>query len=253
MKDEFIANVSHELRTPLHSIIGSAKLLLQGDVPDMDTQREFIGIIDSQSEYLAELIDNLIDVSRLESGQFAIDRHLMSIEDVIHSSVQEVTTLACEKGIAIIEHLPDALPKVNADGKRLRQLMVNLLGNAIKFTETGRGDIIVRVEAMRDEIVVHVTDHGIGIAAEDIPNIGDRFYQVNGSMTRTIGGGGLGLFIVKQIVEGHGGSIWIKSTVGKGSTFSFALPLKSSSRRGGRSHEKETAAGRGRTDCHKNH
>jgi PAS domain S-box-containing protein len=225
LKAEFFSNVSHELRTPLQSIMGFTKLMLQGKVPDHETQMEFLTIIDKQGEHLVNLIEGLIDVSRVASGRFEIRRQRLSIEKIIDDALQSAYSVANEKGIIINRYIPEALPRMNVDGERLGQVMVNLLSNAVKFSNGG-SKINVRAGVKDDKLLVRVTDHGIGIAQEAMPHLFERFYQVDGSTTRTISGTGLGLYISKQIVEAHGGNIWVESKLGKGSTFCFTIPKR---------------------------
>ena len=222
LKSEFISNISHELRTPLHSIRGFTKLMLQGKVPDPETQKEFLTIIDNQSEHLGKLIDNLLDISRLESGRFQIQKRHMSIKNTIQDAVESFYSLASEKGIVINEDIPATLPELEVDGERLRQVMVNLLSNAIKFSNDG-GSVTVKIEVKDSELMMQVTDHGIGILEEVMPHLFERFFRVKDSAG--VGGAGLGLYISKQIIDAHGGRIWAESELGKGSTFSFTLPL----------------------------
>jgi len=244
LKSEFISNTSHELRTPLQSIMGFTKLMLREKVPDPETQREFLSIIDKQSARLADLINDLLDVSRMESGRFNIQKQPLSIGDVIHGAVTELDGIAHDSGVAIVGDMPATLPEIEADEKRIKQVIVNLLGNALKFSDSG-GEITMSAEVKDDEILVSVSDRGIGIPAEAIPHLFERFYQVDGSMTRSSSGSGLGLFISAQIVEAHGGRIWAESKLGKGSTFSFTLPLSPTDYQGGGPHEKESVANRG--------
>jgi signal transduction histidine kinase len=241
MKSEFISNTSHELRTPLQSIMGFTKLLLKGKVPDSETQTEFLTIIDKQSARLADLINDLLDVSRMESGRFTVQKQCLSLAEVIHDAVQGVSGVAREKGVEIVEEVPQALPDTEADEKRLKQVLINLMGNAVKFTQSGKR-ITVRAEVGDGEIVIAVSDQGIGIPAEAMPHLFERFYQVDGSMTRSSGGSGLGLYISAQIVEAHGGRIWAESEVGTGSAFSFTLPLAPAADEGGEVHGKENTA-----------
>ena len=222
MKSEFISNISHELRSQLQSIKGFTKLMLEGKVPDPKIQKEFLTIIDKQSEQLGNLSDNLLDISRLESGRFSIHRQLTSIKDTIRSAVESFYTVANEKGIIINEDIPETLPTMMVDGERLKQVIVNLLSNAIKFSN-GSGSVTVKVEVGDSELLVQVIDHGIGIPEEAILHLFERFYRVKDSTK--VGGAGLGLYISKQIIEAHHGHIWVESKVGKGSTFSFTLPL----------------------------
>ncbi len=226
MKSEFISNVSHELRSPLHSIQGFTRLMLEGKVPDPETQREFLTTVDKQSEHLGSLIDSLLDISRLESGRFNIQKQRLPIKNVIHDAVESSYSLASEKGILINEDIPSTLPEIEGDGERLGQVMANLLGNAIKFSNGGNS-ITVRAEVRDRELLVQVADLGIGIPRKAMPHLFERFYRAQDLMAR--GGAGLGLYISKQIIEAHGGRIWVESTVDEGSTFSFTLPLNPAS------------------------
>jgi len=204
-------------------MMGFTKLMLQGKVPDPETQREFLTIMDKQGGHLVNLIESLLDVSRIESGRFEIRRQRSLIENIIDDALQSAYSVANEKGIIINRDIPATLPEVDVDGERLGQLMTNLLSNAVKFSNGG-SEINVRAEVKDDELLVRVTDHGVGIAQEDMPHLFDRFYQVDGSTTRAASGTGLGLYISKQIVEAHGGNIWVESELGKGSTFCFTIP-----------------------------
>jgi len=224
MKSEFIANISHELRTPLHSVAGFNKLLLQDKVPDPATRKEFLAIIDQQSTHLGQLIDDLLEVARLESGRFRVRKELLTIREPVDEVVRELSAMAGDKSITVTEDIPDNLPQVEADRQRLKQVVRNLLHNAIKFSPNG-SSIAVKAEARPAELVVQVIDHGPGIAPRALAHLFERFYRAEDSLTRQTGGTGLGLYIVKQIVEAHGGRVWVDSRLGEGSTFSFALPL----------------------------
>jgi PAS domain S-box-containing protein len=223
MKTQFISNVSHELRTPLQSIKGFTKLMLQGKVPDPETQKEFLTIIDSQSGNLSGLIESLLDMSRIESCRFETNVAPVSLRDLIHSVVHEFYSLAECKNIEITEDMAAALPEIEADEKRLRQVMVNLLGNAIKFSKDG-GKVTVKAEAEDGKVLVQITDCGIGIPKASMEHLFEKFYQGDGSMTRSHGGSGLGLYISKQIIEAHGGRIWAESKPGKETTVFFIIP-----------------------------
>ena len=222
MKSEFLSNVSHELRTPLQSISGFAKLLLRGQVPDPETQQEFLQIIDRESQYLGNLINSLLDMSRLESGRFEINKRLMPIRDTIIDAVKIFHGLARDKDITLSENIPEKLPEIEVDGERLRQVVINLISNAIKFSDPG-SSVTVKAESRNGELLFQVSDQGIGIPEEAMTHLFERFYRAEDKLVR--GGAGLGLYISKQIVEAHGGHIWAESQVGKGSTFSFTLPL----------------------------
>ena len=230
MRAEFISNISHELRTPLQSITGFSKLMLQGKVPDPEIQKEFLGIIERQGKHLGGLVDNLLDMSRLESGRFQIQKQCISLKDIISNAVSDYYRLASEKSIIIHEDIPSALPEMMVDGQRIGQVMFNLLSNALKFSPDG-GEITVTVEIKDSHLLVKVSDHGIGIPQEAIPHLFERFYRV-GDLNQ-VGGSGLGLHITKHIIEKHDGHIWVESKPGEGSTFSFTLPLNHV---GGNSH-----------------
>jgi PAS domain S-box-containing protein len=221
MKSELISNISHELRSPLHSTQGFAKLMLQKKVPDPETQEEFLAIIDEQIERLGNLIDDLLDMSRFEAGRFSIQKQRTSVRDVVHYAVGSFDCLAKENSLAINEDIPASLPEIEVDEERLKQVMVNLLSNAIKFRKDN-SPIMVKVENRGSELLVQVIDHGIGIPAEAMPHLFEKFYRAKDTMAR--GGTGLGLFISKQIIEAHGGHIWAESKPGKGSTFYFTIP-----------------------------
>jgi PAS domain S-box-containing protein len=233
MKSEFLSNVSHELRTPLQSIGGFTKLIMNGQVPDAATQQEFLQIIDREALHLGNLINSLLDMSRLEAGRFQINRKLIQVRDYIIDPVKSFYSLARDKNITLTENIPAQLPEMEADGERLRQVVINLLGNAIKFSDPG-GNVNVKVEKQKDQLLFQVSDHGIGISEESKKHLFERFYRAEGEMVR--GGTGLGLFISKQIIEAHGGRIWTESKLGEGSTFSFTLPLNG---KGGSGNGKE--------------
>jgi PAS domain S-box-containing protein len=222
MKSEFLSNVSHELRTPLQSIGGFAKLILEGKVPDVATQQEFLQIIDRESQQLGVLIDSLLDMSRLESGRFHINKRLAPIKDTFIDSIKIFHSLAKDKDIALSEDIPKKLPEVEVDVERLRQVIVNLLSNAIKFSDPG-GSVTVKLKTRNGDLLFQVKDRGIGIRKKAMDHLFERFYRAEEKLTR--GGTGLGLFISKQIIEAHGGHIWAESEYGEGSTFSFTLPL----------------------------
>jgi signal transduction histidine kinase/DNA-binding NarL/FixJ family response regulator len=222
IKSEFLSNVSHELRTPLQSISGFTKLILDGKVSDPKTQQEFLQIIDSESQHLGNLINSLLDLSRLEFGRFQINKQLLPIRDTIVNSIKSFHSLARDKDVALSEYIPPKLPEIEVDGERLRQVVINLLSNAIKFSDPG-GSVKVKAESHNGELLFQVTDQGIGIPEEAMQHLFERFYRAEDKLAR--GGTGLGLYISKQIIEAHGGHIWAESKTGEGSTFSFTLPL----------------------------
>jgi PAS domain S-box-containing protein len=240
MKTEFLSNVSHELRTPLQSISGFTKLIMNGQVPDPATQQEFFQIIDRETMHLGNLINSLLDMSRLESGRFQIFRKLIPVHETIVDSIKMFRTLAREKNIILTENMPPQIPEMEVDNERLRQVIINLLSNAIKFSDPG-GSIHVNVEIRDSQLLFQVIDHGTGIREQAMQHLFERFYRAEGETAR--GGTGLGLYISKQIIEAHGGRIWAESKFGEGSTFSFTLPLDF---KGGNGNGKENSGNRRR-------
>jgi len=240
MKSEFLSNVSHELRTPLQSISGFTKLIMNGQVPDPATQQEFFQIIDRETMHLGNLINGLLDMSRLEAGRFQIYKKLIPIHDTIIDSIKMFHSLAREKNITLTENIPPQIPDMEVDDERMRQVVINLLSNAIKFSDPG-GSVAVKVEKQASDLLFQVSDHGTGIREESMKHLFERFYRAEGETVR--GGTGLGLYISKQIVEAHGGHIWAESKFGEGSTFSFTLPLND---KGGNNHGKEDSSHRRR-------
>ncbi len=240
MKSEFLSNVSHELRTPLQSIGGFTKLIMNGQVPDPTTQQEFLQIIDRETLHLGNLINSLLDLSRLESGRFQVNRKLIPVRDTFIEPVKSFHSLARDKNITLNEDIPEQLPEMEVDGERLRQVVINLLGNAIKFSDPG-GSVTVKLAKQPGQLLFQVSDRGIGIPEEAKPHLFERFYRAEGEMVR--GGTGLGLYISKQIIEAHGGRIWAESKLGEGSTFNFTLPFAG---KGGDGNGKENSGHRRR-------
>ncbi len=222
MKSQLLSTVSHELRTPLASIKGFASTLLRQDVTwDERTQRDFLRIIEEEADRLTEIIDNLLDMSQIEAGALRIEKSPTQLRTIIREVVNELR-MHTEAHWFVVD-LPNDLPSVNADPRRIRQVIHNLVENAIKYS-TG-GQITVRCEVEADDVIISISDQGEGIPAEYLNRVFDRFFQVNGGATRRVGGSGLGLSISRGIVLAHGGRIWAESTVSKGSTFRFTLPL----------------------------
>jgi signal transduction histidine kinase/DNA-binding NarL/FixJ family response regulator len=227
MQSEFMSNIVHELRAPLHSILAFNKLLLEDDVSNIETQKEFLSIIANQSEHLRKLIDELIDISPIESDRFDILKERVAIGNILQSSIRDFNSMARQKNIVMHEYISPQLPDVEVDSQRLKQVMFNLLDNAIKFSNDG-GGIDISAEVEGSDLLVRVTDYGIGIAEEAMKSIFEKFYQVKN--TTRAGGLGLGLYISKRIIEAHGGRIWAESIEGTGTTFSFTIPLKQDDR-----------------------
>ncbi|MFC1967484.1 ATP-binding protein [Chloroflexota bacterium] len=223
MRTEFLANISHELRTPLAVIKGSANSLLQPDVDfDEQTWREFVQSIEDDSDKLSGLVDDLLMMSRLESGTVAVRRESHSLQAVADAVNDRLQTLTARYNLQI--DLPDSLPAVTVDSDRIGQVLTNLVENAVKHSEKGSR---ITIKAMPDgqDIVVSVADEGIGIPPEMHQKVFDRFYQINNPRRQTRRGTGLGLSICRGIVEAHGGKIWVESEPGQGAKFSFNLPI----------------------------
>ncbi len=223
IKNQLLSTVSHELRTPLASIKGFASTLLRQDVRwDEATQRDFLRIIEEESNRLEELIDNLLDMSQLEAGALRIQREPVQLRRLVREAVEQAQRRT-ELHWFVMD-LPAELPRVWADARRIRQVLNNLLENAIKYAPQG-GQITVTCEEEHENVVVNIADEGQGIPGELLDRIFDRFFQADGASTRKTGGSGLGLAIAKGIVEAHGGTIWAESLEGLGSVFRFSLPI----------------------------
>ncbi len=223
-KSQFLANMSHELRTPLNAILGYTELILD-DIygPPSDKTREVLERVERNGRHLLGLINDVLDLSKIEAGELELDVADYSMPNIVHTVVTATESLATEKNLALNVTLPPDLPTASGDERRIVQVLLNLVGNAIKFTDEGKVDI--RVAAQNGRLDVAVADTGPGIAPADQKKIFQEFQQIDSTTTKAKGGTGLGLAIAKRIVEMHGGRIWIESTVGKGSTFSFSLPL----------------------------
>ena len=222
LRRELTANISHELRTPLTSIKGFAETLLGGAMADEEACRRFLAIIDSEAARLMKLVDDLMDLSRLESRAVSMDPFPVRLDALVTAALSGMRPQADRHRIALRGTAEPAT--VQADRDRVLQVLTNLLDNAIKFTPEG-GTVEVSVTSTPAEAVVSVTDTGRGIPADDLPRIFDRFYRVDRSRSREAGGTGLGLAIAKHIVEAHGGRISVASRLNAGSTFAFTLPL----------------------------
>ena len=225
-KSEFLANMSHEIRTPMNGILGMAELLSNSDISDR--QHEFVSVINSSASALLTIINDILDFSKIEAGAFEID----PVPFDLKSSVNDVTSLlrntAHEKGLELVINYPSDMPKnFIGDAGRIRQVITNLVGNAVKFTEAGHITIDVDIQRSRGLCIctLDVKDTGIGISAEKMTRIFDKFSQADGSTTRVYGGTGLGLTISKHIIEMMGGRMRVESELGQGSSFGFRVPL----------------------------
>jgi signal transduction histidine kinase len=252
VKSNFLATVSHELRTPLTSIIGYSEMLLEGIAGDLNNeQREYVRTVMEKGDQLLQIITGILDISRMEAGQMRIERQPFDLDEVVSVAVQTIAPHARRKKLSLSCELPPDLPMVLGDRDRIRQVLLNLINNSIKFTPEG-GAISIRGEVgllarhapdpsldaqtrrlgtdpegapVRRAVRVTVRDTGVGIPPEHHTRVFDPFFQVDNSSTREYGGTGLGLNIVKRFVEAHGGAVWVESQEGQGATFYFTLPL----------------------------
>jgi two-component system phosphate regulon sensor histidine kinase PhoR len=225
MKSDFVSIVSHELRTPLFYIKGFIELLLKGKAEDPKVRGEFLGIIRDQTEHLGRLVEDMLDTSRIEQGNLVLKEERVPVEDLIRHAAADAEGLAANAGVTLLVEVPDTLTEVLGDFVRLKQVMANLIGNAIKFSKPG-DTTIIRALPKPGEIWVQVQDQGPGISPKNLPHLFDKFYQADSSQTRSSSGVGLGLYIARQIVENLGGRIWAESELDIGSVFTFALPMR---------------------------
>jgi signal transduction histidine kinase len=223
-KSQFLANMSHELRTPLNVILGYAELILDRIYGDMPPQmREALERVQRNGKHLLDLINDLLDLSTIEAGQFTLALYDYSINDVVHNVFTVVEPLATEKNLALKIELPNDLPTAHGDERRLTQAFLNVVGNAIKFTDSG--EVAIKVAASNGAYTLSVRDTGPGIDPAHRVKIFDEFQQADNSSTKTKGGTGLGLSIAQRIVAMHGGRIWVESELGAGSTFFLEVPV----------------------------
>ena len=223
VRQDFVANVSHELRTPVASIKGYAETLLSGAMEDKQALKEFLGTIHENSDRLVNLINDLLDLARIESGRMKIVPVAMEAVSVVQRCLNILEKTIQDKKLSVTMDLPGDLTKVLADEPRFSQVVLNLLDNAVKYTSEG-GSISVKAVSQDKNVRFDVIDTGIGIPEEDLPRIFERFYRVDKARSRDLGGTGLGLSIVKHIVLAHGGEVWAISQLGRGTTFSFTIP-----------------------------
>lgn len=223
IRRDFVANVSHELRTPLSSIKGYAETLLDGAIDDKKHAKEFLRIIHDDAVRLANLVNDLLDLSKIESGKLTLILQPLKVKDVIEQVSTMLKHQANVKKIDLSISVSDAITKIYADESRLAQVFVNLIDNAIKYTPQG-GSVMVSAKESDSMIAVSVSDTGVGISEEDQERLFERFYRVDKARSRSMGGTGLGLAIVKHIVQAHKGTIKLTSELGKGSTFTISFP-----------------------------
>jgi signal transduction histidine kinase len=235
VKSNFLATVSHELRTPLTSVIGYSEMLLEGIAgPLNDEQREYVRTVMEKGDQLLQLITGILDISRMEAGEMRIDKQPVDLDEVVSVALSTIAPHARRKRLSLHCTVPPGLPLVLGDRDKIRQVLLNLLGNAVKFTpEGGKIEVSAEVGPLKHDpplsaergVRVFVRDSGIGVPAEHHKRVFDPFFQVDNTSTREYGGTGLGLSIVKRLIEAHGGQVWVDSEPGRGSTFSFTIPL----------------------------
>ena len=224
-KSQFLANMSHELRTPLNAILGYTELIIDGIYGEApEKMRTVMERVQSNGKHLLGLINDVLDLSKIEAGQLVLSIQDYSIKDVVHGVYSAVEPLANSKKLAFKIDVPANLPAARGDDRRLTQVLLNLVGNAIKFTDAG--EIAVKAAAANGAYTISVRDTGPGIAEADQAKIFDEFQQADSTQTKAKGGTGLGLSIAKRIIEMHGGKLWVESSLGAGSTFSFTVPLR---------------------------
>jgi two-component system phosphate regulon sensor histidine kinase PhoR len=224
MRTDFIANVSHELRTPLTSIKGFVETLLEGAMDDPAASRRFLEIINTESNRLAQLINDLLSLSEIESKRKPFVWEEFSLVELIHEILNIFNIPLEKKELQLRLILPEDLPQIVADRGKIGQVLINLIDNAIKYTPGGQ-TVTISTWQERESMVICVADTGTGIPREALPRLFERFYRVDTARSREMGGTGLGLAIVKHIVEAHRGRVWVTSELGQGSSFYFSLPV----------------------------
>jgi two-component system phosphate regulon sensor histidine kinase PhoR len=223
VRRDFVANVSHELRTPLASIRLLVDTLEAGALDDGEVAAGFVHRIGVETDQLVQMVNELLELSRIESGQLPFRREPVQIAEVVESAVTRLWVVAEDRGITVSTEVSNSLPPALADRDQAVQVLLNLLFNAIKFTPAG-GTVRIKADYHDRFVEVAVADTGVGIHHDDLSRIFERFYKSDKSRVRSRGGTGLGLPIARHIVEAHGGSIWAESKEGQGSTFTFTLP-----------------------------
>jgi len=225
MKNEFVSTVSHELRTPMTSIKGYVDLILDGDAGEVnEIQREFLQIVKENSDRLVELINDMLDVSRIESGRVHLKIVPLSMLDAVEGAIDSFRAVLEQTGRTIDVQVTGSLPRVAGDRDRVGQVLINFISNALKYSPGG-GTVTIKARHTGDMVAISVSDQGIGINREDQKNLFTKFYRVDSTLTREIGGTGLGLSICKSIIELLGGKVSVRSKTGEGSTFTFTLPV----------------------------
>jgi two-component system sensor histidine kinase/response regulator len=234
MKSEFVSVASHELRTPLAAIKNAVQLMLQGKTGEInENQKKFLSMAERNINRLTGILNSLLDLSRIESGKIGLKFEELDLRGSIEFILSSLKPQADGKSIQLKMEIPEKLPSVYGDREKVEQILTNLVGNAIKFTPEG-GEISVSAKPLEEGehmVAISVRDSGIGIPGDQLEKIFEKFHQVEDSLRRSITGTGLGLAITKGLVEAHHGKIWVESEVGKGSTFTFTLPMSKGEKR----------------------
>ncbi len=225
MRREFVGNISHELRTPLAGIKAIVETLKDGAIDDKEVARDFLNNIDVEVDGMTQMVAELLELSRIETGRVKLNLEPVDINEVVEEAISRLKPQAARQQVALLTDLSKDMPPVQVDKERIRQVIINLVHNAVKFTPQG-GKVTVYTGSQKDSVIVSVSDTGIGISSEDLSHIFERFFKADKS--RSSSGTGLGLAIARHTVQAHGGSIWAQSEEGKGSTFSFSLPVTQS-------------------------
>lgn len=223
MRRDFVANVSHELRTPLTTIKSYVETLLDGAISDQELALRFLGVVNEESDRMARLVSDLLTLSTLDNLKVR-QKHAVYLDELALEVANRLAVAAQQKDLHLEISLPEEVPPVLANNDEIEQVLVNIVSNAIKFTPSG-GDVLLTVYADEQNVTTLVRDTGIGIPAEDLPRIFERFYRVDKARSRQMGGTGLGLAIAHQIIESHGGRIWAESELGQGTVIGFSLPI----------------------------
>ena len=222
-KSQFLANMSHELRTPLNAILGYTELIIDGIYGETPEKAlDVLKRVESNGKHLLGLINDVLDLSKIEAGELKLALDDYSIKDVVHNVFSAVEPLATKKNLNLKVDVPPDLPAGRGDERKLTQVLLNLVGNAIKFTDAG--EVAIKVAASNGSLSVAVHDTGPGIAPADQAKLFEEFQQADNSITKAKGGTGLGLAIARRIVEMHGGRLWVDSRLGDGATFTFTIP-----------------------------
>jgi signal transduction histidine kinase len=224
-REDFISSVSHELRAPLAAIKGYVEMLLDDEANSPELRREFFNTMNEECDRLARLVDNMINISRIEIGGLVLNRSLVKTRKLLRDAVSAVAAQAKSKNITLQARIPDDLPDMDADKEMFRVAVMNLLGNALKYTSPG-GSVALSGERVGDELRVHVVDTGWGISEEEQQKIFQKFYRGKEATDRKVTGNGLGLALTKEIATLHGGDVKLESKLGEGSKFTLVLPVR---------------------------